>query len=42
VVFVFAGLAKINADWLLDAQPLRIWLAVRGHPDRRTEAGRSD
>src|SRR5882672_1963318 len=29
VVYVFAGLAKINVDWLLDAQPLRIWLAAR-------------
>jgi len=29
VVFVFAGLAKLNADWLLSAQPLRIWLAAR-------------
>jgi hypothetical protein len=29
VVYVFAGLAKINADWLLEAQPLRIWLAAR-------------
>ncbi len=29
VVYVFAGLAKISADWLLDAQPLRIWLAAR-------------
>jgi hypothetical protein len=29
VVYVFAGLAKINADWLLDAQPLRLWLAAR-------------
>jgi vitamin K-dependent gamma-carboxylase len=28
VVYVFAGLAKINADWLLEAQPLRIWLAA--------------
>jgi hypothetical protein len=26
VVYVFAGFAKLNADWLLDAQPLRIWL----------------
>ena len=25
----FAGLAKINADWLLEALPLRIWLAAR-------------
>jgi vitamin K-dependent gamma-carboxylase len=29
VVYIFAGLAKISADWLLDAQPLRIWLAAR-------------
>jgi vitamin K-dependent gamma-carboxylase len=29
-VYVFAGLAKLNADWLLRAQPLRIWLAARG------------
>lgn len=28
-VYVFAGLAKLNADWLLRAQPLRIWLAAR-------------
>lgn len=26
VVYVYAGLAKAHADWLLDAQPLRIWL----------------
>ena len=29
VVYVFAGLAKVNADWLLHAQPLRLWLAAR-------------
>lgn len=29
VVYVFAGLAKLDSDWLLDAQPLRIWLAAR-------------
>ena len=29
VVYAFAGLAKVNADWLLDAEPLRIWLAAR-------------
>ncbi len=29
VVYVFAGLAKLNSDWLLRAQPLRIWLAAR-------------
>ena len=25
-VYVFAGIAKLNADWLIEAQPLRIWL----------------
>jgi len=29
LVYLFAGLAKVNADWLLHAQPLRIWLAAR-------------
>jgi vitamin K-dependent gamma-carboxylase len=29
VVYVYAGLAKVNPDWLLNAQPLRIWLAAR-------------
>lgn len=29
IVYVFAGLAKLNPDWLLKAQPLRIWLAAR-------------
>jgi hypothetical protein len=29
VVYLFAGLAKLNSDWLLQAQPLRIWLAAR-------------
>jgi vitamin K-dependent gamma-carboxylase len=28
IVYLFAGLAKINADWLLRAEPLRIWLAA--------------
>jgi vitamin K-dependent gamma-carboxylase len=28
-VYFFAGLAKLNADWLLHAQPLRLWLAAR-------------
>lgn len=27
VVYAFAGVAKLNPDWLLDAQPLRLWLA---------------
>lgn len=26
IVYVFAGLAKCNADWLLHAEPLRTWL----------------
>ena len=29
VVYVFAALAKANADWLLHAQPLSIWLGAR-------------
>ncbi len=27
MVYVYAGLAKLGSDWLLHAQPLRIWLA---------------
>lgn len=26
VVYVYAGLAKLNSDWLIDAMPLRLWL----------------
>ena len=26
VVYFYAGLAKINYDWVIEAQPLRIWL----------------
>jgi hypothetical protein len=29
VVYTFAGLAKVHADWLLHAQPLGIWLGAR-------------
>ncbi len=29
IVYVFAGLAKVNSDWLLEAQPLRIWLPAK-------------
>lgn len=29
VVYVYAGVAKLEADWLLHAQPLRLWLAAR-------------
>ena len=31
VVYLFAGVAKLNGDWLLRAQPLRLWLADRTH-----------
>lgn len=26
IVYVYAGLAKLNSDWLVEAMPLRIWL----------------
>lgn len=29
VVYLYAGFAKVGADWLLHAQPLGIWLAAR-------------
>ncbi len=29
ILYVYAGLAKINSDWLLHALPLRIWLPAR-------------
>lgn len=28
VVYVFAGLAKLQSDWLIHGQPLRIWLGA--------------
>lgn len=31
VVYIFAGLAKVNSDWLLDAQPMRTWLPAKTH-----------
>lgn len=31
LVYFFAGLAKLNADWLFEALPLRLWLP--GHSD---------
>lgn len=30
-VYFFAGVAKVNADWLLEAQPLKIWLPAFSH-----------
>jgi vitamin K-dependent gamma-carboxylase len=29
IVYFFAGVAKLNADWLFHAEPLGIWLAAR-------------
>lgn len=29
VVYFFAGIAKINTDWLLNAMPLKIWLTTK-------------
>lgn len=29
LVYVFAGVAKLRPDWLLHAQPLKLWLAPR-------------
>jgi len=31
IVYFFAGIAKINPDWLLAAQPLKIWLKSRDY-----------
>ncbi len=31
IVYFYAGIAKLHSDWLLDAQPLRIWLAQRAN-----------
>ena len=28
IVYFYAGLAKINTDWLIEAQPLKIWLTT--------------
>jgi vitamin K-dependent gamma-carboxylase len=30
VVYVFGGIAKLKYDWLVDAQPMRIWLRANG------------
>ena len=29
IVYIYAGLAKINADWLLEAMPLKLWLTSK-------------
>jgi len=30
VIYICAGLSKLNADWLIEAMPLRIWLPAKG------------
>lgn len=29
IIYFYAGLAKLNSDWLLEAQPLAIWLSTK-------------
>lgn len=29
IVYCYAGLAKLNSDWLLEAMPLRLWLPAK-------------
>ncbi|RQO31456.1 HTTM domain-containing protein [Taibaiella sp. KBW10] len=29
IVYVYAGLAKLNSDWLLEAMPLKLWLPAK-------------
>lgn len=29
IVYIFGGIAKLNSDWLIEAQPLKIWLQAR-------------
>lgn len=31
MVYFFAGLAKLNADWMLEALPMKIWLPAKSH-----------
>ena len=31
IVYFFAGLAKLNSEWLLEAMPLKIWLPAHSH-----------
>lgn len=31
IVYFYAGLAKLNSDWLVDAMPLKIWLTGNTH-----------
>jgi hypothetical protein len=29
IVYFFAGIAKLNSDWLIEAQPLSIWISSK-------------
>lgn len=31
IVYFFAGIAKLNHNWLIDAMPLKIWLPAQSH-----------
>ncbi len=31
IVYIFAGLAKLNTDWLMLAEPMKIWLPARSY-----------
>lgn len=31
IVYLFAGIAKLNYDWLIEAQPLKLWLPAFSH-----------
>jgi hypothetical protein len=31
IVYFFAGISKLNADWLLEAMPLKMWLPAKDH-----------
>lgn len=31
MVYFFAGLAKLNTDWMLEALPMKIWLPAKSH-----------
>ena len=31
IVYFYAGLAKLNSEWLVDAMPLKLWLPANAH-----------
>lgn len=31
IVYIFAGLAKLNPDWLIHAEPMKTWLPAKSH-----------